>query len=37
MKYRHLLSPLPVGNVTLKNRISSPTGLSLLSRREKSN
>ena len=24
MKYRHLLSPLPVGNVTLKNRISSP-------------
>ena len=24
MKYRHLLSPLTVGNVTLKNRISSP-------------
>lgn len=24
MKYRHLLSPLPLGNVTLKNRISSP-------------
>lgn len=24
MQYRHLLSPLPVGAVTLKNRISSP-------------